>query len=639
LFWISNDWANNKGIYYGDEKEKQFFEGGAHFKYIKLYRILENLAKERNCEKGKELYVIKKNIFSNNNLNKKKSKEIKSRNIASYLDSNKTSYNTLSVNNINNRNESCNFHHQTFLTINKNIKNKLRKNFSIKNQKKTILSRNKNSLLLFKGRPNTILKEELNNLLHKKNNHLISSSLEYNNNNKNNNNNNNCFTTINHKRSLPELNNNKFSHYNKSNNKSKISLTNKDCFSQNEIDNLSSYIEVNKIGLKTERFNTLDDQKNYENPEIMDIKNKSQYNFNKGNYLNSIDINRKPKIKGKNIGGNKSNNILEKTKSYVTSDFNEKVHNMKNNLNNKDKNKEIIINKVNKINKKKNIKKNFIIHNNTFLTKINFNNQFMRIINESNKPSKMQFEKIRINNNYTSSNKKSENKKRIDRNILNKFKFNQASFTKFIKKSRNLNGISNATNSLNTFGNKGMINSTTNRNFEKYKNNFKTMVLMDTISNKIGFNETNRESNNPKLNINNLEMMNKSTPKIKKKVFTNSASNNANQLSKTKLLIKPYSQIKVNNGLKNNIHKKSNPKNDYSMSNNTISDARNKTLNNNNIKTTGVYVKPKHFQCCLKKKSCNSKNINLNKIDNHISSFNNTQKPLVKKKAIIKISK
>ena len=152
-----------KGIYYGDEKEKQFFEGGAHFKYIKLYRILENLAKERNCEKGKELYVIKKNIFSNSNLNKKKSKEIKSRNIASYLDSNKTSYNTLSVNNINNRNESCNFHHQTFLTINKNVKNRLRKNFSIKNQKKTILSRNKNSLLLFKGRPNTILKEELNN--------------------------------------------------------------------------------------------------------------------------------------------------------------------------------------------------------------------------------------------------------------------------------------------------------------------------------------------------------------------------------------------------------------------------------------------------------------------------------------------
>ena len=69
---------------------------------------------------------------------------------------------------------------------------------------------------------------------------------------------------------------------------------------------------------------------------------------------------------------------------------------MKNNINNKDKNKEIIINKVNKINKKKNIKKNFIIHNNTFLTKINFNNQFMRIIKESNKPSKMQFEKSRI---------------------------------------------------------------------------------------------------------------------------------------------------------------------------------------------------------------------------------------------------
>ena len=36
--------------------------------------------------------------------------------------------------------------------------------------------------------------------------------------------------------------------------------------------------------------------------------------------------------------------------------------------------------------------------------------------------------------------------------MLNKFKLNQSSFTKFIKKSRNLNGIYNVTNSLNTYG-------------------------------------------------------------------------------------------------------------------------------------------------------------------------------------------
>ena len=50
-----------KGIYYGDESERKFFEGGAHFKYSKLYKILEKLAKERNGkEKQKELYDIKR---------------------------------------------------------------------------------------------------------------------------------------------------------------------------------------------------------------------------------------------------------------------------------------------------------------------------------------------------------------------------------------------------------------------------------------------------------------------------------------------------------------------------------------------------------------------------------------------------
>ena len=238
----------------------------------------------------------------------------------------------------------------------------------------------------------------------------------------------------------------------------------------------------------------------------------------------------------------------------------------------------------------------------------------MKIINEPSKQNKIQLDKTKTNKHFTSSNKKLENKKKIDKNILNKFKLNQSSFTKFIKKSRNLNGIYNASNSLNTIMvNKGIMNSTTtNKNFEKYRNNFKTMVLMDTIPDKISINQTYRENikSKSKLNINNksiqnnLEILNKSTPKIKKKLFMNStsASNNINQYSKTKLLIKPYSQIKVNNnGFKNKIKKNSLIKTDLSISNNTISDVRNKTLNNNKIKTIGVYVKPKHFQCCLKK--------------------------------------
>ena len=34
-----------KGIYYQDDTEQHFYEGGAHFKYKDLYTILESLAK------------------------------------------------------------------------------------------------------------------------------------------------------------------------------------------------------------------------------------------------------------------------------------------------------------------------------------------------------------------------------------------------------------------------------------------------------------------------------------------------------------------------------------------------------------------------------------------------------------------
>ena len=36
-----------KGIYYGDTNEQNFYEGGAHFKYIELYRRLEMLYRQQ----------------------------------------------------------------------------------------------------------------------------------------------------------------------------------------------------------------------------------------------------------------------------------------------------------------------------------------------------------------------------------------------------------------------------------------------------------------------------------------------------------------------------------------------------------------------------------------------------------------
>ncbi len=59
-----------KGIYYDDDTEQKFYEGGAHFKYIELYKKLELIYQEQkainlNIEISKVYYYIYLNyIFS-----------------------------------------------------------------------------------------------------------------------------------------------------------------------------------------------------------------------------------------------------------------------------------------------------------------------------------------------------------------------------------------------------------------------------------------------------------------------------------------------------------------------------------------------------------------------------------------------
>lgn len=40
-----------KGIYYNENAEQPYYEGGAHFKYNELYEILEEIAKKVNSKK------------------------------------------------------------------------------------------------------------------------------------------------------------------------------------------------------------------------------------------------------------------------------------------------------------------------------------------------------------------------------------------------------------------------------------------------------------------------------------------------------------------------------------------------------------------------------------------------------------
>ena len=43
-----------KWIYYGEESERKFYEGGAHFRYLNLYKALEKLSKEQKQKKIRE---------------------------------------------------------------------------------------------------------------------------------------------------------------------------------------------------------------------------------------------------------------------------------------------------------------------------------------------------------------------------------------------------------------------------------------------------------------------------------------------------------------------------------------------------------------------------------------------------------
>ena len=655
-----------KGIYYGDESERKYFEGGAHFKYIKLYKILEKIARERNLKEREKEFDIHKRNNLNNSLNKKIMKDKKTRNIMNFLDNNKISYNTISINQNNIRNDSFNNnHHQTYLiSLNKNnLKNQIKPNFSLTNQKKNIPSRNKDSSFIFKGRPNTILKDGLHKILFIKKNHLISSSME-----KKIKNNNNYIMPLNNKRSLPDLKpdlkinvNSKIRNFfdkknSTKNNKSNNNIKNNNNSTVNGIQTNLSYLEVNKIGLKTERINTTNGHDEIEEingniTEFLDNKNKSQNNFNKVNYANSLQIGKKTRIKINKKYNNENNKSQGKTRSNITSELNnkilEKYNNPKKDNDKKKDKKEIMIAKANM---KKNIKNNLFIHNN-FISQ-----QFIGIMKE---PNKIKVEKMKSINNFASTNKKNYNKK-LGKNNFNKINknmninMNQLSFNKNIGKSRNSNGIENALYTKNSLFSKYSLLNKTNKikSNANFKNHFMTMKDMDKISinksnNQISFTQNNNNKKNSQINYlknnnnhnisnNNLDLINKSTPKINKKQYKNvsSASYNVNEYSKTKLIIKPYKQINAKvNGNKNVLNKSNNNKIEQNMSNNIISDIKN-SLNNNNC----IYIKPKQSQCCLKKNSCNKKNVNINKLnDNIIVELNYTQKPMIrKKKAIIK---
>ena len=62
---------NYKGLFYNDQKEKHYYEGGAHFKYKHLVKILEDL-KEKQDQKENERQIKNKNNSLEHNQNQNK---------------------------------------------------------------------------------------------------------------------------------------------------------------------------------------------------------------------------------------------------------------------------------------------------------------------------------------------------------------------------------------------------------------------------------------------------------------------------------------------------------------------------------------------------------------------------------------
>ena len=590
-----------KGIYYGDDTEKKYFEGGAHFKYIKLYKILEQIEYEQKLkekeEKQKELYVHKRNKLSNltqnNNINNLDniSKEKKSRNVQGYFNNNITNIST--TNNLKNNSYSnnafpksnhkkgyndilminkTNYNHTYILLKDNNNKEKdnsysKNKAFVIKNQKKMILTRNKAPSISLKGRPNTILKEGIQNLLFFRKNNLVSSSTELRKSKQR------LLIENFSKKSFPNINNLNFDKKHK------------------RIKTNDSYLEYIKKGGKTER-NKIGEQ---------DEKwNKSQNNFNKSKIkLNSTSTKKtQKKSKKKNFVLDETKKIKERTKSnlanYIYKNIIEQL-NFKKEKENEEKN-ELTFKKQDK---KKNSNKKFILQNNTNLStkvKMNLNSQLKKIIYKPNIIQKLD-KKIFTNINKVTFNGKTRNKNLGINEINNSY---------YMKSNQNIKSRNNPSNLV--------LNTSRSKNNDKFKTSYKILIDKGKIPNM-------KQNSKILLTKNNN---NKITPKANKRVNKNSVINSNNKNN--------------NNNVNYNLMINNIPLNKekiiQNINKNNLSELRNKTLNINIINNTCIYIKPKQSHCGLKKKSRNEKMIT------DIKPINFTQRPIIrKKKPIIKIAK
>ena len=548
-----------KGIYYGDETEQKYYEAGAHFKYSKLYTILENIAKERNEKEMKqELLYVNKSSYLNKRNNKKIKK--KTRNIIESIDINKLKYNTIN----NNHNNHFHNHFNIYLSLDEgNKRNKIGNNLSLTNHKKEINIRKKGSTK-FKGRPNSILKDRFQKYPFKRKNKL-SSSLEQKNINR-------IRGPFNLKQSIPQFNAN-ISHVknnhscnkdSKNNHESNLSSNRNNynkirvykilTMNNNKINNDSqhniSYSNANnKLSLKTEMMRPKYGKKEKIIDELfIDSKKSNKKEDNSFDGKHFVKLSKKI---DKKIIVNNNIDISHKTKSLANSKLSNKSKDYKD--------KDLFINRSKW---KKKIKKDFNLTN--FSNYRHFKiNQFNSLRSDSNNQKKI------------STEKKLFNLKKIGRNNFININNNQSSFNQKISRSRNYKGKNISFQIKRGFNNNLIDNKI--RDSSLFKNYFRTMGDMNmTFLSKTNKKNILNNSKNKSINHKNRNYIYKSNHKnINNKT---SIYNNLNRPLKQPYEITPYRHIKAINGLKN----KTNLNNSIRV-NKKINNLNFQKLNNENI--------------------------------------------------------
>jgi len=467
---------NYKGIYYNDSKEQKFFEGGAHFKYESLFKILLSLGgkiKEEDHSNnpgllqnyGKEQIQIDKDIkYLLKKVDGKKSK-YKTRNLAqfSYVNNpnTKIKFNTRNIdqkahlsikneNHFHSRNAKAN---QLFERNNESYINKTTTSLTNNNIKNNINSNLINYLLYKKQMAMKNEEKNNDNIINNdnkdnNNKHSITHCYKYiHNRNKSDafiNFNNNILSNINNARSTKNIGSEKKSNIN---NYHKKIMINKSSKFNNIIknDNYVNNSYYNKIPLETNEQKINENDKN----EIGEISN---INISRNNcpilYDKSMISNLKDKIKS-DLSYDKivkrSRNIINKRiMSYNTCGINNNINNnyLKRYINNyipREENKNKINNNLinysyNLNNINNNLSKS-INNNNTLYSYENYGNNIPKTINIKNKQKIIK---------STGNNIKIQ--KYIKKKINQLYVFNQNNY-------KNKGGKINSSNNMNKLSN------------------------------------------------------------------------------------------------------------------------------------------------------------------------------------------